>query len=267
MTGLRAVVFDWAGTVVDFGSRAPIAAFVRVFADFGVPIAVEEARRPMGLAKRAHIAALGGQPRIALAWKARHGHDFGEADIDRIYQVFEPFSARVVTEHAELIPGTVETVTALRQRGIRIGSTTGYPRAIMQPLLRLAAGQGYAPDNLVCAGDLAEGRPSPMMMYRCFLDLGVWPAAACVKVDDTAPGIAEGLSAGCWTVGVSLTGNALGLSREALAALPADEQARRGGAAAAELSAAGAHYVIDGVGDLLPVIDAIAARLLLGERP
>ena len=134
------------------------------------------------------------------------------ADVDRIYEVFVPLNTRVVTDYADLIPGTVETVADARRRGLKIGSTTGYTREIMEPLLPVARAQGYAPDNLVCAGDLAAGRPTPLMMYRCFADLGVWPAQAVVKVDDTVPGIAEGLAAGCWTVGVAMSGNALGLS-------------------------------------------------------
>src|SRR5262249_52481814 len=151
----------------------------------------------------------------------------------------------------------IETVGALRGRGLKIGSTTGYTRDIMERLLPVAAGQGFAPDNLVCAGDLPHGRPTPHMMYKCFLDLGVWPGAAVFKVEDTEPGIAEGLAAGCWTVGVALSGNAVGLSLDALAALDETERAQHRARATATLERVGAHYVIDSVADLLPVIDRI----------
>ena len=70
----------------------------------------------------------------------------------------------------------------------------------MERILPAAAAQGYAPDNLVCADDLAEGRPGPLAMYRCFVDLAVHPPEAVVKVDDTEPGIAEGVAAGCLAV-------------------------------------------------------------------
>ena len=62
---LRAAIFDWAGTVIDHGSLAPMGAFVKAFGEFGVTIAIEEARGPMGMAKRPHIAALMALPRIA----------------------------------------------------------------------------------------------------------------------------------------------------------------------------------------------------------
>ena len=264
---VSAIVFDWAGTTVDFGSRAPMGAFVEAFAEFGVEISVEEARAPMGLPKRDHIKALGAMPRVAEAWKDARGAEFGEHDIDALYEVFVPLNVEVVGRHADVIPGVVESVQALRARGIKIGSTTGYVREIMEPLVPKAAEQGYAPDNLVCAGDLSQGRPTAMMMYRCFLDLDVWPAASVVKVDDTEPGIAEGLAAGCWTVGIAMTGNQVGLSQEELDALPPAERAARQDKAVATLTRSGAHFVIDGVGDLLPVIDEIEGRLRRGERP
>ena len=222
---------------------------------------------PMGLPKWDHIKALVSDPDIAARWQRAHGAAPTDRDVDRIYEVFVPLNTRVVTDYADLIPGTVETVADARKRGLKIGSTTGYTREIMEPLLPLARAQGYAPDNLVCAGDLASGRPTPLMMYKCFADLGVWPAQAVVKVDDTVPGIAEGLAAGCWTVGVAVSGNALGLSREQLNALSETEREMRRALAMRELVLGGAHYVIDSIADLPPVLDVIEGRLARGERP
>jgi phosphonoacetaldehyde hydrolase len=264
---LKAVVFDWAGTTIDYGSRAPMGAFVEVFAQFKVELSIAEARRPMGLPKWDHIKALVTDPDIAARWQRAHGTAPTDADVDRIYEVFVPLNTRVVADYADLIPGTVETVAHARERGLRIGSTTGYTREIMEPLLPLARAQGYAPDNLVCAGDLASGRPTPLMMYKCFADLGVWPAQAVVKVDDTVPGITEGLAAGSWTVGVAMSGNALGLSLEQLNALSETEREMRRTLAMRELVLGGAHYVIDSIADLPPVLDVIEGRLARGERP
>jgi len=264
---IQAVVFDWAGTIVDHGSRAPMGVFVEVFRRFGVEISVAEARAPMGLPKWQHIQAVGRQPAVAARWQAAHGSPFADADVDRIYEVFTPLNVEVVPQFADIIPGALDTVAALRARGIKIGSTTGYNRPIMDVLAPIAAAAGYTPDNLVCAGDLAAGRPGPLMMYRCFTDLGVGPAAAVVKVDDTAPGIEEGLNAGSWTVGLAVSGNGLGLSAAETAALDPAEFAARRAAAARELTLSGAHYVIDSVADLLPVLDAIEGRLARGEQP
>ncbi|AZO79515.1 MULTISPECIES: phosphonoacetaldehyde hydrolase [unclassified Bosea (in: a-proteobacteria)] len=258
---VKAVVLDWAGTVVDFGSRAPMGAFVEVFARFGVTITIPQARGPMGLPKRAHIAALMAVPAIAQAWRTAHGEAPGEAAIDAVYEQFVPLNAAVVTDYADLIPGAADNIANLRRRGLKIGSTTGYTREIMERLLPVAAAQGYEPDNLVCAGDLAEGRPSPLMMYRCFADLGVYPPSSVIKVDDTEPGIAEGAAAGTWTVGLAVSGNCVGLSLAEWNELPLLEQQKLRGEAAARLRAAGADYVIDSIAELVGVVEAIEATL------
>lgn len=264
---LTAAIFDWAGTVIDFGSRAPMGAFVEAFRRFDVAVSVAEARKPMGLPKRAHVAALMADPEIAARWQAAHGRLPGEAEIDALYDVFVPLNTDVVADFCTLIPGAVEMAQAVRGRGMKLGSTTGYVRPIMERVLPLAKAQGYAPDNLVCAGDLADGRPSPLMMYRCFADLGVYPPASVVKIDDTEPGILEGLAAGTWTVGVSISGNCVGLSLEEWQATPEEEQAQLRHAAEEVLLGAGAHFVIDSIADLVPVLDEIETRMARGEKP
>jgi len=266
-TRLGAVVFDWAGTIIDFGSCAPMGAFVELFRKFDIDLSIAEARGPMGMAKWDHIKALGAMPRVAAQWLARYGKPFGDADVDWLYEIFTPMNAAVVADFADFIPGALETVNAVRARGLKIGSTTGYNRPIMEVLLPIAAARGYAPDNLVCAGDLAAGRPTPLMMYRTFADLGVWPPAAVVKVDDTGVGIEEGVNAGTWTVGVAVSGNAVGLPLAEWQALDAARQAELRAAATAALVASGAHYVIDSVADLLPVLDDIDAKLRQGMKP
>jgi phosphonoacetaldehyde hydrolase len=264
---LQAAILDWAGTVVDHGSRAPMGAFVRAFAEFGVSISIADARGPMGMAKWDHIRTVGQAPAVAAAWRTRHGRVFNEADVDAIFQVFEPMNVAAVRDHADLIPGAIEAIAALRARGLRIGATTGYTRAIMQELAPLAAAAGYAPDLTVCAGDLSAGRPSPLMMWYAMAKLGVWPAATVVKVDDTTPGIGEGTAAGTWTVGITLTGNEVGLSAADLTALSDAERVAHRARAGAVLTAAGADYVIDSIAELPAVVAAIDARLAAGERP
>ncbi len=267
MKHVRAVIFDWAGTVVDHGSLAPMGAFVDAFAAFGVPLTVADARGPMGMAKRPHVEALLALPHVRQAWTARHGRPPDGRDVDAVYADFLPRTVAAAADHARVIPGVADVVGALRGAGLRIGSTTGYTREIMAAITPAAAREGFGPDSLVCTGDTPEGRPTPFMIYRSLLDLGVWPAWAAVKVDDTEVGIAEGLNAGTWTVGVAVTGNLFGLSLEDTEALSAAEFDRRRADAADRLTAAGAHYVVDGVADLLPVVHAIEGRLARGERP
>ncbi|WP_297508528.1 phosphonoacetaldehyde hydrolase [uncultured Caulobacter sp.] len=266
-SSIEAVVFDWAGTMIDFGCRAPVVALRDVFADAGVEISEAEARADMGKAKKDHIRSLLAMPRVADLWRARHGAASTEADVDRLHDAVEPMMRAAARECARLIPGAAELAADLRARGVGIGSSTGYTRAMMADILPLAAEQGYAPDVVVCAGETAAGRPSPLMMWKALVELGAWPARACVKVDDAVVGIAEGLEVGAWTVGLSASGNGVGLDAESLAALPVEERAARVEASAKALREAGAHYVVESVADLGPVLADIEARIARGERP
>lgn len=258
--GLKAVVFDWAGTMIDFGSRAPVVALVGAFADAGIAIDEREARADMGLAKGDHIAAILSAPRIAAAWQEVHGAAPTAADAALLLDRIGPVMREAARETATLIPGAAEVVAALRDAGVRIGSCTGYTRAMMADVLPRAAAQGYAPDHLVCAGDTPSGRPSPLMVWANLIALDAWPAAACVKVDDAIVGIAEGRAAGVWTIGVAATGNAIGLDRAALAGLDPADRERRIAAAGAELRAAGADDVIDSVADLPAALVRLSIR-------
>jgi phosphonoacetaldehyde hydrolase len=266
-TRIKAVIFDWAGTVLDHGSRAPMGAFVEAFARFGVAISIADARGPMGMAKREHIRLVGSTPAVSAAWRATHGRDFDEAAIDAIFEIFEPLNVAAVEAHSALIPGVRASLDWCAARGIRIGSTTGYTRPIMARLAPLAAAQGFVPEVMVCAGDLAAGRPAPLQMWHAMAAMGIWPASRVVKLDDTPPGIGEARAAGCWAVGVALTGNNAGLDAGELAALdpPARDALRR--TAADSLLRAGAHLVVDSAADLPAVVELIEARLAAGERP
>ena len=257
MSKFKAVVFDWAGTTIDFGSFAPMGVFVEAFKSFGIETSVAQARAPMGKPKWDHIRAMMDDADIAAQWQARYGHAPGNADVDAVYKVFVPMNEEVVARYATLVPGAKDAIDTLRAQGMKIGSTTGYVRSIMERVLPVAAAQGYVPDNLVCADDLPEGRPGPLGMYKCFIDLRVYPPQTVIKVDDTEPGIAEGVAAGCVTVGVALSGNFVGLTPEELAACPADEVARLRAMATERLRAAGADHVIDTIADL----PALIARL------
>jgi len=264
---IKAVILDWAGTVVDHGSSAPMGAFVKAFAHFGVTISITDARGPMGMAKRDHIRMVGTAPAVAAAWRANHGRDFDDAAIDAIFEVFEPLNVAAVEAHSALIPGAHDALQWCKARGIRVGSTTGYTRPIMERLMPLAAAQGFVPEVTICAGDLAAGRPAPLQIWSALAQMGIWPASSVIKLDDTAPGIGEARAAGCWAAGAALTGNNPGLSAEELARLPPDQRAELRRAASEPLLRAGAHLVIDSIAELPWLVEHIEARLLAGEKP
>ncbi|MBK9782316.1 MAG: phosphonoacetaldehyde hydrolase [Anaerolineales bacterium] len=264
---LKAVILDWAGTTVDFGSFAPTAVFLRLFEERGVAITPADARSGMGLMKKDHLRTILARPAVAAAWEAKHGTPASEADIDSLFEDFVPMQTAVVKDFAEPIPGCLEAIGKIRERGIKIGSTTGYIRSMMDVLMPVAAEKGYAPDSIVCPDEVPNGRPFPWMVYQNMMNLNVFPVEAVVKVGDTLIDIEEGLNAGTWTVGLSQTGNLMGLTKEEFTNLSDEDQASALERVEDQLYRAGAHYVIDGIWDLPIVLEEIEDRLANGERP
>lgn len=264
---IKAVIFDWAGTMVDFGCMAPVDALIEAFAAHDVAITTADARRDMGRAKRDHVGAILDEPSVTAAWTAAKGEPPAPADGDAIYRALEPLIEAAATRCADLIPGAAQIAADLAALGVKIGSGTGYTRQMMSGILPLAAAQGYAPQVVVCAGETPSGRPAPLMTWKALIALDAWPAQACVKVDDATVGVEEGRLAGCWTIGLAGSGNGVGLSLRDYRALSEPDRRARVAFAGAALTAAGADYVIDTVADIRPALDAIAARIAAGERP
>lgn len=265
---LQAVIFDWAGTLVDFGSLAPTQIFVEAFASFGITVSLAQARGPMGLSKREHIRTLLADATVQAQWQARFGRASNDADIAALYARFMPMQIEKVGAYSQPIEGAVQVLAQLRAAGLKIGSCSGYPREVLDVLLPLAATQGIAPDHVVAGDELpAGGRPGPFMALANVLALGIGDVRCCVKVDDTTPGIEEGRNAGMWCVGLSVSGNEVGLTQPAWQALEAAAQERLRSAAQHKLLGAGAHYVVDTIAELPGVLADIAARQLRGEAP
>ena len=248
------VVFDWAGTMVDFGCRAPVAALIAAFASHGVDLDEPTVRADMGKAKADHVRALLARPEVATAWTKAQGAPSSEADVTGLMAELEPLMRDAAAGASALIPGAAATVAELRRMGIKVASSTGYTRQMMGPVMARAAEQGYAPDHLVCANETPAGRPSPLMIYKACAELGVWPLSRVVKVDDSEAGVTEGRNAGCFSVGLAASGNGLGLSLEAYQALAASEREARLAPVRASLTAAGADLVIDTVAELVPAL-------------
>jgi len=258
---LKAVVLDWAGTTVDFGSLAPVYTLQKVFAAAGIPLSNAETRRDMGLPKKDHIRAILALPGVRDAWQARRGRSANEADVEALYEQFIPLQLSRLAEHSALIPGVRDAVRQFRQRGLKIGSTTGYTRAMLDLLLEQTAKAGYTPDCSLAPEDVGAGRPHPFMIYEIALRLQVYPMAAIAKIGDTPADIQEGLNAGCWSIGVAGTGNGIGVSFEEFQRLAASEREARLSQSRAELQKAGAHFVINTLADMPAVLDVIDAHL------
>lgn len=250
MKDIALVIFDWAGSLVDFGCRAPLEAFHRAFENAGLPISDEIARKPMGAHKRDHVREILLYPEIAERVRRELKREPGEDLVQTIYLDFAGLLPGLLPAHAAPIPGAVETLRWLRERGIRIGSTTGYTRAMMDVLEPLARAADVDPEFVICADEVPQSRPAPWACLRIAEQCGAYPMSRCVKVGDTPADMAEGRNAGMVCIGLSECGNEVGLSMEALSAL--DEATRRSLIRDAEkrLREAGADAVLPGVAGL-----------------
>jgi phosphonoacetaldehyde hydrolase len=265
---LQAVVFDWAGTVVDHGSRAPVAALQEVFEKAGVPVSVEEVRISMGIAKRDHIRSILELARVADEWESQRGAAPREEDVDALYAAFLPKQLECLGSFSSVIAGVPLTAEGLRSRGVRIGSTTGYTRPMLDFLVERAREQGFEPDCAVCPQDVpGGGRPAPWMCYLNAIRLEVSPLWSMLKIGDTPSDIEEGLNAGMWTIGVTRTGNEAGLTEAEWKLAGAKDRSEVIARAKKRLEDQGAHYLVESAGECLDVIDEIAGRISSGERP
>ena len=269
MRNVEALILDWAGTVVDFGSVAPTSIFVEAFKlAYDFDVSLDEARAPMGLGKWDHIKTLGQLPEVAARWHEQFGKDMDDNIVDEIYAAFMPLQKAKVAQFSTPIPGVINTLNWAREQNIKLGSCSGYPREVMEVLVDAAAEQGYSPDCWVASDDLTAGsRPGPWMALQNVIEMGITDVARCIKFDDSVHGITEGLHAGMWTVGIAVTGNAVGLTEQEWLALGDKEQQTLTLAARQSLSTAGSHYIVDSLADAIPVIQAIEARVARGERP
>jgi len=258
MSRIKAIILDWAGTTVDYGCFAPVNAFMAAFNDFGIKAGMEETRAPMGMAKRAHIEKMLEHPGIASQWQETHGRKYDSGDVDAVYARFEPALFKVLTKHADPVPGALDAVAKIRGMGIAIGSTTGYTKAMMDVVAPAAKEKGYAPDSLVCPEDVGgKGRPYSFMLWRNLERLGVMSIDGVLKVGDTIADIEEGKNAGCQCVGILKGSSLLGLSEEEVIKMSSVELASLLNLTKKKYLEAGADYVIETIGALPALIETL----------
>lgn len=262
---IQLIVFDWAGTTVDYGSSAPAEVFNRVFTAEGIHLTREEINKPMGMEKKSHIRALLESESGTRQWKEVHGSDWTEDDVERLYETFEKELFQVVAEYSVPIPGVVETIKELRENGLKIGSTTGYTSQMMEQVLPKARELGYEADCVVTPDITGAGRPTPFMLYECMRRLNVYPPCAVVKVGDTVVDILEGKNAGAWSIGILTGSNMLGLTQKEYEALSVEELAARKHEAARRYHEAGADMVIDSIVELPAAIEELNRRMAKEE--
>lgn len=255
---IRLAVFDWAGTLIDHGSRAPLMALLQAFEAEDLPIDEGTARASMGARKRDHVRQILQLPAVAARLPVSLRALDDEARVDRVYHAFTERLLAVLPLHAQPIDGVVEALQALRGRGIAVCSGSGYTRAMMDVVEPLARAAGLDAGPVICADEVPEGRPAPWACFRHAERFGVYPLRDGVKVGDTPADVDEGRNATMLTVAITATGNEVGLDQATLACLSSAERARHLDRAESRL--ANADHRIEGVAALPALLRRLEGR-------
>lgn len=251
----EAVIFDWAGTTVDYGCFAPVQAFMEIFKSYGIEPTMEETRKPMGMLKWDHIKTMLQMERIGSEFKRIHGREFTDQDVDLMHEKFAENLLGILHNFAEPKAYVVETVQKLREMGVKIGSTTGYTDAMMAIVTKEAAKRGYEPDCWFSPDATNHvGRPFPYMVFRNMEQLGVSDVRKVMKVGDTISDIKEGKNAGAFTVGIIEGSSEMGLSEEEFLALGEQEKKEKTEAVTRRYLDAGADCVVQDIRGILELI-------------
>lgn len=261
MKKIECIIMDWAGTAVDYGCFAPVAAFMEAFAEKGLSIDVVQTRKPMGLPKIQHIRELLSMPEVNEQFVNRYQRTWTEEDVAGLNLLFEKHLFASLENYTDPISGVIPTLDKLRSEGLKIGSTTGYTREMMEVVLPAAQAKGYRVDYCATPNRLPAGRPAPYMIFENMTKLAVPCLDTVVKVGDTIADIKEGVNAKVWSVGVVLGSNEMALTEEETKALPAAELESRIEGVTERMLAAGASYVIRTMEELPALIETINARL------
>ncbi len=264
---IQAVIFDWAGTIVDYGCFAPTKVFLKVFEQKGINVTIKQARQPMGMHKREHIKTIAYMEPIKTQWIELYGSHCSEADIDELYKKFIPEQLKVIREYSSFVPGLLEVIDSLRIQNILIGSTTGYNHEMMEIVLEESKKNGFIPDCVVNGSMVSAGRPAPFMIYKNLIELGVYPAANVIKVGDTVVDILEGVNANVWSVGVISSSNEMGLSLDEFNSLDPGKLEEMRNGVIKKYTDAGAHFTIDSMEELPELINEINNLIAQGIKP
>ncbi len=206
----KLVIFDLAGTIVDFGCLAVKNGF-KVFLKKNKIIASDSTiTKYTGVSKKEHLKLILKDP------ECQHRIRLSDKTINKLYGDFQLSLLNHIRENSDLIPGAMDVYEHLKQKGYKIATTTGYYRRASDLVLELIKKQGFKPDCSLCNDDVKAGRPAPWMIFECMKILNVQCVQDVVKVGDTVVDMLAAKNAGVWSVGIMDSSSLTGLSKQEL---------------------------------------------------
>lgn len=264
---LKAIIFDWSGTTVDFGSKCQQGAIQAAFQSEGVVVTDSHLHQCQNVAPSNDLRAILDLPEVATQWQATHGRLPNDQDVLLLSQRTEHQLLDLLPQAASPTPWLVQILEHIQKRGLKIGSSSDHPAKIMERLVPLAAEKGFAPDFWVATDQVPQGRPWPWMFFKNLKHLQICPPALTVNVGDTIADVEEANNAGAWSVAVLESSRLVGRSQKELEALSAKNRKLILQQVSHQLAQAGAHLVIKNLSELPAALDQIEKRLLNGLLP
>lgn len=187
---LRAVLWDWDGTLVDSGEYHWLAW--------------REALTPEGydLTYEGFVSSFG--QRNAGILRGYLGQNLSDSEVERICAVKEVhFRHLAKSRGIQLLPGVHRWLAHLRSEGWRQAIASSAPRLNIEMILEMLDLTQYF-DALVSAEDVQRGKPDPQVFLVAAERVAV-PPARCIVVEDTPVGVESAHRAGMRVMGVRST--------------------------------------------------------------
>jgi HAD superfamily hydrolase (TIGR01509 family) len=181
LNGLRGVLYDWGGTLVDSAAKS-FRCYVRVFSTFGIAFDQESYQKTYTPNWYQTYEAIG-LPR----------ERWPEADAlwTRCYE----------QEPSALLPGVREALERFSSRGTAQGLVSSGEASRVRREIRTHALEGFFGSAVVCGGETEERKPHPEPLLVGLAKLGVEPDEA-AYIGDSPEDVAMARAAGVFAVGI-----------------------------------------------------------------
>eukprot|EP00386_Alphamonas_edax_P012778 GDKI01039707.1.p1 GENE.GDKI01039707.1~~GDKI01039707.1.p1 ORF type:complete len:304 (+),score=110.16 GDKI01039707.1:84-995(+) len=268
-TSIEGIVIDLEGVWFDHGLKTFAGAVKAAFQHKGVEVTDDEFRNTKGdlhatdaTSKVAVLRELvfKHEGRIKENGAANGSHVTAAAWV--VPQMIPLMDKEYLARVKQCVPVqySVEVLKGLREGGYKIAVIADCNQDALEGYKIRADffSEGFRPDAFFSSTEVSPKAPQPWTVFHAMQKIGVYPANRVVRVTATVNGVAEGLNAGCFVVGVSRTGRQVaeyGVS-DVHAPVSKDVQLRIKQQTEA-LYAAGAHFVIEGIWELPSVLEEI----------
>lgn len=178
---LRLVVLDLGGTIIEDRGDLP-EALRSAMAHHGVTVSLAEINQWRGASKREIVRHFVKEEKLG----------------DEIYR---EFTANLIQIYQGVPPiaGVEAAFRALRDGGLLLAANTGFDRPIMNSIFQRLGWEKYFAAT-VCSDDVAQGRPSPFLIFHAMETARVNNVAEVAVVGDTPLDLQAGTNAGARAV-------------------------------------------------------------------